>query len=575
VPDVWGRPVKAEWGSTEPGDDCSEGVGFTEATETSRDMNVLLLLRSRSAPAWTVELANVLMETSGFQVSALLVPPDSPGIQPVRRRAGAKQTDTAGSSRRSPKPAPTDPFASVDVTHALPALRVDESGAFATGLDRTSIDVALAADFTVARGFRRLANLNPRLGFWYSPALCGDERGRMHTAIGAIRPQTPGSFMASVYSVDAGTGVEQLVKAAIVGRESLFAARNRRDAGWGAASLVFAALEQASRDPSSALRTWPIESDRACDLSPLPISGPPQESTCVRRENGQSTFARFATTAYRRAVLRPQWVLAYQFGGGAGFAPTKRTRFAVPPSDRFWADPHVVQVDGAYHVFFEEYFYRTGKACISTMRLGEDGPIGESRAVLEAEHHLSFPFVFSFDGGWFMIPESSQARRIDIYRAEEFPSRWTLFRTLMDNVHALDTTMIEHDGRWWLFVTLGKLSGVSSVCHLYMFSADSPLSETWEPHPCNPIASGAAGARAAGGILRCGDGLMRPSQDSCLAYGHRIQLNKIETLTQYEYRECLAGYLEPNRASGFDRLHTVSRAGDLTVLDLCRWRSRL
>ena len=145
----------------------------------------------------------------------------------------------------------------------------------------------------------------------------------------------------------------------------------------------------------------------------------------------------------------------------------------------------------------------------------------------------------------------------------------------MDDVSAVDTTLHESGGRWWLFTTLRKLGDGSSMSHLYLFSADSPLSDRWEPHPMNPIASGAAGARAAGGIMQRDCRLIRPSQDSRRAYGRRILFSEIVRMTREDFREKPAGSLEPNEAKGFVGLHTVSQARGLTIVDLCRWRTRL
>ena len=357
-------------------------------------------------------------------------------------------------------------------------------------------------------------------------------------------------------------------------RGSLLAIRNRRDAAWGAASLMLAALEQVACNRRAA------PGAQAAD-SAAPESRPHESAACVptasplHPRHALSSAARCAAGAFRKAVLKPQWLLAYQFGNGSQLAPTEQTRLVVPPSDRFWADPHVAHVDGEYHVFFEDLSHRTGRGRISTLRLGETGPIDESRVALACDGHLSYPFLFHFDGEWFMIPESLQAHRIDVYRAQEFPVGWKHYRTLLNHVRAMDTTMVEHSGRWWLFTTLSRLRGVSSLDHLYLFSADNPLSQTWEPHPSNPIASGAVGARAAGNIMERGDGLIRPSQDSRLAYGHRVELRRIDVMTRDEYRERPVGFLEPNVASGFVGLHTVSQVDDLTVVDLLRWRSRL
>lgn len=55
----------------------------------------------------------------------------------------------------------------------------------------------------------------------------------------------------------------------------------------------------------------------------------------------------------------------------------------IPPKDRFWADPHVIQADGHYYVFVEEYIYRTRRAHISVIEMDEQGNCQEPIRVLE------------------------------------------------------------------------------------------------------------------------------------------------------------------------------------------------
>jgi hypothetical protein len=259
-------------------------------------------------------------------------------------------------------------------------------------------------------------------------------------------------------------------------------------------------------------------------------------------------------------------------GPGDDLAPTKATHWLVPPGDRFWADPQVVRHNGEYHVFFEELPYDADRAHIATMRLGEDGPIGQPRVALARDYHLSYPHVFTFAGEPYMIPESGQAGVVEAYRSRAFPLAWEPVATLMTDVRAVDTTVFEHGGRWWLFTTIRRLRGESSLECLHLFSADHPLSDEWRPHPCNPVALGVAGGRSAGGVLHLGSRLVRPAQDSTGTYGRRIRLYEIVKLTANEYEEKPFGSLEPNEARGFIGLHTVSRAGPLTIVDLCRWQ---
>ena len=442
------------------------------------------------------------------------------------------------------------------------------------GLTETPIDVAVAVDRQLAHAAFATGGFNVPRGVWFSPQLIdrtasigAPRSGYTMEACGA-----PERLSVTIRSVCEPSGAERAVASADVPLESVYAGRNRATAAWGAAALMLGALERARADrplPDTAGADKPralTPSSEGDEGSITPgFTALPRRFARVRRA---------AEAARRRPVSRRQWLLAYHFGTSGALTPTNDTRLVVPPPDRYWADPHVAIVSGDYHVFFEEFVFSEGKGHIATMRLGKAGPQDVSRVALSVEHHLSYPFTFEFEGDWYMIPECAQSGRIDLHRADDFPLRWTPVKTLMDAVSAVDTTLVEHEGRWWLFATIRKLSGTTPVSNLYLFSAGSPLSQEWEPHPLNPIVSGSAGARCAGGFIRNGDRLVRPAQDARSSYGSGIQLSEIVRMTRNEYRERPAGALEPNRSSGFIGLHTLTKRGDLTMVDLCRWRTR-
>ena len=106
---------------------------------------------------------------------------------------------------------------------------------------------------------------------------------------------------------------------------------------------------------------------------------------------------------------------------------------------------------------------------------------------------------------------------------------------LLRDVRAWDPTLLRHDGRYWLFVTMAA-PGVRPSDELCLYSADS-LTGPWSPHPRNPIVSDARRARPAGRILADQGHLVRPSQDGSGAYGRRIVLNRIDVLTPDDYQE--------------------------------------
>ena len=129
---------------------------------------------------------------------------------------------------------------------------------------------------------------------------------------------------------------------------------------------------------------------------------------------------------------------------------------------RFYADPFPVVWRGRTFLFVEDYEHAKAKGVISVVEFGPDGPMGQPQQALERPVHLSYPNVFERDGEMWMIPESGGAGTIDLYRALDFPFRWRLERTLVSGVCANDATLIEHDGRWWMFATVQDGGGAYS-----------------------------------------------------------------------------------------------------------------
>ena len=109
----------------------------------------------------------------------------------------------------------------------------------------------------------------------------------------------------------------------------------------------------------------------------------------------------------------------------------------------YFADPFVFARDGRHYLFVEEYLYASNKGVISLITIGDDGKLSPSRMVLERPYHLSYPFVFEHDGEIYMIPETGDARRVELYRADRFPDRWSLHSVLIDNIAAYDVTLCE------------------------------------------------------------------------------------------------------------------------------------
>ncbi len=271
---------------------------------------------------------------------------------------------------------------------------------------------------------------------------------------------------------------------------------------------------------------------------------------------------RYAANRLVKICFHTQWHLLFRFAGAAQPAnaqiPAGNFHFGqdlaeyadlTPPREVFWSDPFVVNHQERHFIFFEEFIYRKKKAHISVLELDSHGAVEKPQVVLERPYHLSYPFVFEWEGTFYMIPETAGNRTIEVYRCLEFPGRWEFWMTLMENVVAMDTTLFYHQDRWWMFVNLKENEGASSWDELFLFWADQPLTNAWHAHPRNPVVSDVRKSRPAGRVF-CQDGaLMRPSQDSSQGYGSALNLNRILVLNESEYQEETVASLSSGRTA--------------------------
>jgi hypothetical protein len=234
---------------------------------------------------------------------------------------------------------------------------------------------------------------------------------------------------------------------------------------------------------------------------------------------------------------------------------------------RFFADPFVFEEGGGAHVFCEEYPYATGKGVISVFALDDEGNPGPPRVVLERPYHLSYPFVFRHDGAIWMMPESRQNRTLELYRADPFPSRWTLDRVLLSGIEIADATPFARNGDWWLTATCGETEG-ASWDSLSLYWSSSPLGP-WTPAFDGPALIDASAARPAGRVFEHDGALLRPAQACRAGYGAGLAFCRIETLAPGAFRQTAM-----QRFASTGGLHTFNMTDRFAVIDAAGPRAR-
>jgi hypothetical protein len=239
-----------------------------------------------------------------------------------------------------------------------------------------------------------------------------------------------------------------------------------------------------------------------------------------------------------------------------------------------YADPFLFEHEGRHHLFCEEVPLGIKRGVISHTELRLDGiPADPPTPVLQASCHLSYPFLFAHEGEVYMIPESSAARRVELHRAVAFPHTWERAAILLYDVSAVDTTILVHDGRLWLFACVAT-PGASSADELHVFWAEAPRGP-WRPHACNPVASDVRCARPAGAIQRWGTRMVRPGQDCSRRYGGAISFREIDVLSPTAYAEHEIDRLEAGDLDDARATHTYAADGRFEAIDVRRRELRL
>lgn len=243
------------------------------------------------------------------------------------------------------------------------------------------------------------------------------------------------------------------------------------------------------------------------------------------------------------------------------------------PADVMWADPHLYDHDGQTYVFFENMHAPNENAQIDYARLDKSGRLIESGTALTAEHHLSFPFVFSHEGHQYMIPETASLSSVSLYKAKRFPDQWEHHSQLLSDINAADSVIFRHDNCWWMFTNCQSHRSVDERDELLVFHADK-LEGPWQPHALNPVLTGVDRSRMAGPVIEENGRLYRPSQYGAYRYGYGVNMSCIEELTPTTYRESAKWRMIPRKGKGWSGCHSFAHLGNLTIIDRVRFSRR-
>lgn len=263
---------------------------------------------------------------------------------------------------------------------------------------------------------------------------------------------------------------------------------------------------------------------------------------------------------------KKRWGVAYQFTESWSDVTLSSSKKIPNPKNRYLADPFLVKRNDKHYCFVEDFDYSNNRGCISAYEITKDGYKELGTAIVE-DFHLSYPYLFEYDGDLYMCPETNEKCDIRLYRCVEFPLKWKFYKTIMKNISAADTGIFYHGNKWWLISNIDKSPIGEHSSQLHIFYSSNPLSEDWIAHNNNPVAFDPLKARN-GGLIRDGSDVFRVYQRQGFGlYGEALGVAKITSLDPDKYNEESLFEVEPNFFSNIRCTHTYNYADGLLVFD--------
>lgn len=210
------------------------------------------------------------------------------------------------------------------------------------------------------------------------------------------------------------------------------------------------------------------------------------------------------------------------------------------------ADPFMLYAGGKWNMFFEVLNFSTDRGEIGLAVSSDGGKSWHYDGIVLAEaFHLSYPYVFEWQGQRYMIPECYKSGGIRLYRAADFPRQWEFYRTLIAGDVFVDSSIFRYDDLWWLLTSTRREGDSLSL----YFARD--LTGPWEIHPASPILVGdPVHARPAGRVIIVDGRIFRLAQKVAPIYGTQVTAFEITKLTPERYQERPHGNSPVLSASG-------------------------
>lgn len=262
-------------------------------------------------------------------------------------------------------------------------------------------------------------------------------------------------------------------------------------------------------------------------------------------------------------LFAESWSVAYRRKSIGSLIDDRDTPFSLIPNnlDCWAADPMVFTWNGKTYIFAELYSYSQYRGVIGVSEY--DGKrFTKWKKVLEEKTHLSYPFVFAYDGQIYMLPENRDSNSLTLYRAVDFPNLWESCKTIAKDVQWVDTTIVQ---------TQDGFAGFTESLAGPIADYELRLNENFDILSCKKLVnSGNACLRCAGPIYQYNGMLLRATQECRNDYGEAffLRLCDPKSLEEKEVYHVTPRQLRFQRRIFLRGMHTYSATDEFEVIDI-------
>lgn len=239
--------------------------------------------------------------------------------------------------------------------------------------------------------------------------------------------------------------------------------------------------------------------------------------------------------------------------------------------DKIHADPFLLVSEDEYiKILLEELKSESDYGKIVLLTLDKAFKQINRKVLLDTKSHLSYPFVFREENKIFVFPEARRSGKLSCYEYDSASESLNFVKDILE-FPLLDSTILKHTDKYWIF---GTLSENVSDYKLYVFYSDSLLGP-YVQHPNNPVKSGLDGTRSAGNFIEVDGIIYRPSQNCQNEYGESITISRLTELDEKNVVEepHMTIYMDENKSSnkGMHKIHTINVLDKYIVVDGKKW----